>query len=545
MAHHLHLPEDRRREARDRRDEAAEFYRKQPVPDQHPNGDTELYQVFSKGLIHDDLGVVIPSSFDSLLKALDSGKPSDFEAIEVGAGGFPSTNRQLLTDPQAGLAWDTECPDTMQYAMPAPPKFLSREAMGEIAEDYWMALLRDVAFTDYDANPVAQAAADHLTSFGADFKGPKDASGKVTTGTLFRTALAGATTGPLLSQFLVWDIPYGSQKTPAQVYFGFNGPTDYMVPPDEYLKAQEGYISANPAPIGPYYLKGGREMSQYVHIDELFQAYLNACLLLISPGVRGGFNVPRSTGIPYTTSKTQMGFGTLGDPNFKVLVAEIATRALKAVWYQKWFVHRRQRPENFAARIHYQKTGAADYGLDLSNMDAVLGPIQTHNQQYDPESYMLPMAFPEGAPTHPAYGAGHATVAGACVTILKALFDGTQTFGGLGLTPQVIDANGRRVPWTGDASTLTIWGELNKLAGDIANSRNMAGVHWRSDSSASLALGECIAMNFLRETAATYNEGVTFTFPDFSGTMVTIETKRPTEWEASDFTCAKVVGTSS
>jgi len=32
--------------------------------------------------------------------------------------------------------------------------------------------------------------------------------------------------------------------------------------------------------------------------------------------------------------------------------------------------------------------------------------------------HLLPMAFPEGSPIHPAYGAGHATVAGACVTIL-------------------------------------------------------------------------------------------------------------------------------
>ncbi|MEM7163573.1 MAG: hypothetical protein AAF487_14165, partial [Bacteroidota bacterium] len=39
------------------------------------------------------------------------------------------------------------------------------------------------------------------------------------------------------------------------------------------------------------------------------------------------------------------------------------------------------------------------------------------------QGYFLPMAFPEGSPMHPAYGAGHATVAGACVTILKAFFD--------------------------------------------------------------------------------------------------------------------------
>lgn len=33
------------------------------------------------------------------------------------------------------------------------------------------------------------------------------------------------------------------------------------------------------------------------------------------------------------------------------------------------------------------------------------------------------MAFQEGSPMHPSYGAGHATVAGACVTILRPFFD--------------------------------------------------------------------------------------------------------------------------
>ena len=38
-------------------------------------------------------------------------------------------------------------------------------------------------------------------------------------------------------------------------------------------------------------------------------------------------------------------------------------------------------------------------------------------------SYLLPMAYPEGCPTHPAYPAGHATIAGACTTVLKAFFN--------------------------------------------------------------------------------------------------------------------------
>lgn len=37
-------------------------------------------------------------------------------------------------------------------------------------------------------------------------------------------------------------------------------------------------------------------------------------------------------------------------------------------------------------------------------------------------TYLLPIAYPEGSPTHPAYPAGHACVAGAGATMLKAFF---------------------------------------------------------------------------------------------------------------------------
>ncbi len=38
-------------------------------------------------------------------------------------------------------------------------------------------------------------------------------------------------------------------------------------------------------------------------------------------------------------------------------------------------------------------------------------------------AWLLPQVYPEGSPLHPSYGAGHASVAGACVTMMKALFD--------------------------------------------------------------------------------------------------------------------------
>jgi len=58
---------------------------------------------------------------------------------------------------------------------------------------------------------------------------------------------------------------------------------------------------------------------------------------MITPKNRGGFAAPLDNGNPYGTSQTQTGFGPFGEPNFKTIVTEVATRALKAVWFQKGF----------------------------------------------------------------------------------------------------------------------------------------------------------------------------------------------------------------
>ena len=94
-------------------------------------------------------------------------------------------------------------------------------------------------------------------------------------------------------------------------------------------------------PDGLVYMRSGRDLGQWVHVDVLFQAYFQAFLVLASLGV--GAN----PGNPYNGSATQVGFGTLGGPHVAALLCEVATRALKAVWFQKWYVHLRLRPEVF------------------------------------------------------------------------------------------------------------------------------------------------------------------------------------------------------
>ena len=130
----------------------------------------------------------------------------------------------------------------------------------------------------------------------------------------------------------------------------------------------------------------------------------------------------------------------------------------------------------------------------------------------------MPMAFAEGCPTHPSYTAGHATVAGACVTILKALFDENHVIP----NPVVPTADGLAlVPYSGPP--LTVGGELNKTASNVATGRNIGGVHWRSDARESMKAGEALAISILRDQRACYNEPFNgFTFTKFDGTTITV-----------------------
>jgi hypothetical protein len=261
----------------------------------------------------------------------------------------------------------------------------------------------------------------------------------------------------------------------------------------------------------PRYLRNGRDISAFVHVDVLYQAYLRACIYLIDIGA------PLNPGNPYLHSRTQVGFGTFGTPHIKALVTEVATRALKAVWFQKWFVHRRLRPEAYGGLVHATLADLKHYQVHPDVLkSAAMSAVHSKNG-----TWLLPMAFPEGCPQHPSYGAGHATVAGACVTILKAFFD--ETF----VLPNPVapsDDGFTLLPYTGvDAGQLTVGGELNKVAANIAIGRNLAGVHWRSDYTQSVMLGEALAITILRDQRTTYNEAFSgFTFTKFDGTTVTV-----------------------
>ncbi|MEM8909030.1 MAG: vanadium-dependent haloperoxidase, partial [Bacteroidota bacterium] len=297
-----------------------------------------------------------------------------------------------------------------------------------------------------------------------------------------------------------------------------------------------------------------RDLATYVHYDALYEAYLNACLIMLGNGI------PFDPGIPFQEPDNrdhQQGFAHFGGPHILSLVTEVATRALKAVRFQKFNVHRRCRPEVVAARIERANDLHA-LAPELTAMKNTLTPLLDkviiHNRENNVSTggeanVLLPMAFCEGSPMHPAYGAGHATVAGACVTILKAFFDhkhpldfvptisnslkdeltqggyGHATTRNLAYVPVKDGKSLAAIPiLDGDnnLTSLTVEGELNKLASNISIGRNWAGVHYFTDYYESILLGEQVALGILEEQKITYRENFSMTVPLFNGDTIRI-----------------------
>jgi hypothetical protein len=355
-----------------------------------------------------------------------------------------------------------------------------------------------------------QAAANNLSSFSG-FQGP-NAGGVITPALLFRGNFPGDLNGPFISQFLLKNIPQGSKLVVQKIRTTVAG-DDYMTNYSEWLSIQNG----NPPSTGNVFdqtlrfIRNGRDLSEYLHRDYTYQSFLNAALYLI------GLRAPVDSGNPYSGSTTTNPFVTFGAPYILDMVARVTNAALKAAWYQKWLLHRRLRPEEFGGRVHNHITGATKYPIHKDLLtppgSAVLDAI--HNKY---GSYLLPMAYPEGCPLHPSYPGGHAAIAGACTTVLKAVFDESFVIPG----PVVASADGLKLqPLSG--TQLTLGGELNKLASNIALGRDTAGLHWRTDEVQGILLGEAVAISILRDLKRTFVELFNgFSLTKFNGETITI-----------------------
>lgn len=576
---------------------------------------------FHKTLPHNKFGEVDRVAFESLAEAT-RGDGTGFAEVPRGASRLvtdgPDKGKKLpaapLTNPQAGLATDQLTHPPIDYRMPPAPRVTSNTTAAEMVELYWMACLRDNDLCDpKSGSPSFADAVDEINKsfqralesgtvvsdnpcdrdavvagdgsedkfiLGVDLPGSAVAFEPFKAHTLFRLGLPGDEDGPMVSQFFLRPIAFGTQTIDARQR-PYKEALNYLTDFGDWLKAQDsgrdrfgqGYSKSNedgPVRFEDFerYFATMRDLARFVNKDALHQAYFNAALLLLSGGARWPTGNPyhdfRNGIVQGPLPEREAGFGVLGGPHILALVSEVATRALKVVWQQKWQQHLRLRPEAYGGLVHVQNIGVSGtkrpYGLPkwLFDTDAAKcilkknkGSNATDDQAKDKETLLLPMAFTPGSPTHPAYGAGHATVAGACVTVLKAYFLTfvTDAAGNDRLIP-FCTLRERSQPYDPDkpitsycanlklkdpeeclkvkkydnrmelskkiAQSLTIEGELNKLAQNVAMGRSMGGVHWRTDNSRSLVLGEALAAEILADITTDSNEKPSFTFRTFA-----------------------------
>jgi membrane-associated phospholipid phosphatase len=491
-------PGDRANRAYQFRHKAALDLKKMPLPPHPVNGDDGAYASFigsySKGLPHNALGEVTPAAYEALMHALKTGDPADFDRVPAGG-----TVKQ--THPQSAYCYELDGVDPNCLAVPAPPAFSGEDAAAELCELYWQALARDIPFSRYGTDPLIARAVKDLRQF-RKFAGV-DAS------SIFRGDTPGELVGPYISQFLLKPYNFGAQPVTQRFRTTLPG-NDFMTRYDEWLKIQNG---GAPTALQTFdsklrHVRNGRDLTEWVHQDFTYQGFLVAALILLGSGPNA---VDDSN--PYKGSANQSGFTCFGAPHVLDLVARAANLGLKAAWFQKWAVHRRLRPEAYAGSVHNFKTGAARHPVHALILDTEAAR-ETFNRF---GSYLLPMAYPEGSPTHPAYPSGHAAIAGACATVLKAYFKESfavpspvvATDDGLGLNPY--------------AGTLTVGNELNKLAANVAVGRDIAGVHWRSDAIEGIKLGEQVGIGLMRDYRRSYNETFAgFSFTKFDGTSVNV-----------------------
>lgn len=567
-------PIKRKEESRQTRIDAAQKAYNRNHPIHRQNSDEAFpykFMNFTKGLPHNTTtGLIMDEDhYEKFKEGICGGDPEVIRETPLG----PHENFATMSETQqrsqwqsesarvlnkvrawesagAGLAFDLQGPDAQAVTMRRAPKLGSNLQTAEIAEVYFQAVLRDIPFNQFGKNSRFQQCVDALNNL-TFFRNENRNGAQLTPETAFRGFTQGDLTGPYISQFLLAGnngrqeefkvkdgyINYGSILIDQRVRAA--KPINYLTDWQHYIDVQngadfQGQEEYEESGVKRRFIASGRDLATYVHYDALYEAYLNACLLMLD------WKVPFDEGVPFQgadLTDKQQGFALYGGPHILSLVTEVATRALKAVRFQKFNIHRRLRPEALAARIEKKDEIVALMKL-IGGMDARNGGEALNKtfkdlsdagvfdvmEEAGIENHLLPMAFAEGSPMHPTYGAGHATVAGACVTILKAFFKTDLYFNLLenGTSMSFVDVkpsapealvatnDGKSLKVVPSDDALRIDGELNKLAANISIGRNWAGVHYYSDYTESMLMGEKIAIGILEEQILAHNQAEEF-----------------------------------
>ena len=427
-----------------------------------------------------------------------------------------------------------------------PPQADSIESLCEMVEIWWCNVLMHVPF-----DSIAQGLDVRVNQAVTELN--KCVQCGVYTGllplsprTLFRSQYAHLEAGPFVSQFLVRDFSMGGTLVRNRIRPCALIPAHGSVA--TWLAVQEGGVAEvddedDGSPSGGSgggaddvadhrYIHNGATLAAAVHKDVAYQIYYCAAYIAHEIGIELS---ALSQTDPVSTPWTDFGM-----PDVLCHLGRVACGALRHAWLCKWHDYVKLRPEALAMRFRQLDRRTSGRGVVGSAAAAaalrectdplLLKALRCFTNTYAAVWDAVPTAdaaadadadapgsptpvppmflcYPEGSPTHPAYPAGHATVAGACVTVLKACFrchdadlrrlawptTVLHSVDGVATTPVEADAHG----------AVTIVGEFNKLAANVQCGRMFAAVHYRSDEEG-LVLGEQYALTYLRDVLRDY-----------------------------------------
>jgi uncharacterized protein YodC (DUF2158 family) len=394
----------------------------------------------------------------------------------------------------------------------------SLEGAFEMLEVYGKSLSRDITFYDLE-RATHKSTKTIISSLNAyDSITAPTANGIITGKTLFRGGWHGETSGPYISQFLYLPYSYGNMLIDQKYYSENDIPAASTF--KGWLNIQNGVTSGIPTKNDNItYIHNPRVLGSIVHNDPLYQFYYNACLVAMQNGINpSGFYSDKITS--WTSS---------GGPDILATVSHVALGALRCGWYQKWGMGMKIRPEVYAQRIELALTSDKDFVADVPGLadikkyseigQKILDLVKNKNKELNgEETVLLPSLYTEGSPTHPSWPAGHACVAGACSTVMKAML-------------QTHDDKYNRLPWPkpvkhsidgitlvdyeGHTKGMTIVGEFNKLASNVSLGRDFGGVHYRCDGGCGNVLGEKYAITYLIDKCKEYIESKNKLFKGF------------------------------
>lgn len=426
----------------------------------------------------------------------------------------------MLANPLGGYYVPPSGIPPFAFVIPPPPSVDSAELANMYAEVAWMALVRDVPFSQYNTNAKVQEAAENLSKMASHtdidnvkWKRPIGPEGQIDAATqLFRLDFQGITEGPMVSQLLFEFFTVDGIVVEPKITT-IVPEVDTMTTWTEFLCVQNGRLDCMEAPPKdsiPRYIRNARDLGFVSQHDVVTSIYTRAAKIqgLLQPQISF-----------YGRENRHDGFVTQGLARIHEQIVAVAA-GVSPAWFSKFNVHRAIRPEAYGGLVQQTLNGTI-----FPIHESLLNNVVLEKMVDKWGSTLLPQINDRGCPNHPSYPAGHAMIAGACVTVLKVYMDpdGTRCYPNPikqasvdGLTLNIIrDEN------TGP-NCLTVHGELQKLAHNLSLGRDMSGLHFRSDAVSGILQGEEYAITYLQDQLDRQPECATLKFKSFHGEIITL-----------------------